>query len=253
MKIHTKEQLQALKLPAFIEVFNEISLNTQQSLSLEESLSMMVERETIQRDNKRLSRLLKAAKLRYPSACVSDIDYRQSRQFNHDQVRQLTHCEWIKEHKSVIFTGPAGTGKSYFACALAQQACQMRHKVRYLRVTRLVEQLRLSHADGSYGKILDQFAKLDLMILDDWGIDQLDRQSRRDLLEVLEDRYAKTSTIITTQLPLDKWHNFIGDDTIADAICDRIINNAYVIEINGESMRKSESLTHGGHLVESKA
>lgn len=252
MKSHTKEKLQTLKLPAFIEVFNEISLNAQQNLTLEEALTMMVERETIQRDNKRLLRLLKAAKLRYPNACVSDIDYKQSRQFNHEQVRQLTHCEWIKQHKNIIFTGPAGTGKSYFACALAQQACQMHYKTRYLRVTRLIEQLRLSHADGSYGKTLEQFAKLQLIILDDWGIDQLDRQGRRDLLEVLEDRYAKASTIITTQLPLDKWHHFIGDDTIADAICDRIINNAYAIEINGESMRKSKSLTHDGHLVESK-
>lgn len=250
MKAHTKEKLQALKLPAFIEVFEEISLNTQHALTLEEALTLMVERETIQRENKRLLRLLKAAKLRYPSACVSDIDYRLSRQFNHDQVRQLTHCDWIKQRKNIIFTGPAGTGKSYLACALGHQACQMSYKARYLRVTRLVEQLRLSHADGSYGKALEQYAKLDLLILDDWGIDQLDRQARRDLLEVLEDRYAKTATLITTQLPLDKWHHFIGDDTIADAICDRIINNAYIVEVNGESMRKSQNLTHGGQLVE---
>ena len=247
MKLHTKEKLQELKLPAFIEVFNEISTNTQQNLTLEEALTMMVEREMIQRDNKRLLRLLKVAKLRYPNACVSDIDYQQSREFNHEQLRNLTHCEWIKQHKNIVFTGPTGTGKSYFACALGHQACQMSYKVRYLRVTRLVEQLRLSHADGSYGKTLEQLSKLQLLILDDWGIDQLDRQARRDLLEVLEDRYAKSSTIITTQLPVNKWHHFVGDDTIADAICDRIVNNAYVMEIEGDSMRKSNNLTHVGH------
>ncbi len=247
MKLHTKEKLQELKLPAFIEVFNEISSNAHQSLNLEEALTMMVEREMIQRDNKRLLRLLKAAKLRYPNACVSDIDYQQPREFNHEQLRNLTHCEWIKQHKNIIFTGPTGTGKSYFACALGHQACQMSYKVRYLRVTRLVEQLRLSHADGSYGKTLEQLSKLQLIILDDWGIDQLDRQARRDLLEVLEDRYAKASTIITTQLPVNKWHHFIGDDTIADAICDRIVNNAYMMEIDGDSMRKSKNLTHVGH------
>jgi len=247
MKLHTKQKLEALKLPAFIEVFNEISHHTTQHLSLEEALTMMVEREIIQRDNKRLLRLLKAAKLRYPNACVADIDYQQPRQFNHEQMQQLTHCEWIKQRKNIILTGPTGTGKSYLACALGHQACHMTYRTRYLRVTRLIEQLRLSHADGSYGKTLEQLAKVQLIILDDWGIDQLDRQARRDLLEVLEDRYAKSSTIITTQLPIDKWHHFVGDDTIADAICDRVVNNAYVIEIEGESMRKSKNLTHVGH------
>jgi len=248
MKTLTQDKLHQLKLPAFIEVFNEITLRSTQTLSLEEALNMMAERELIQRDNKRLLRLLlKAAKLRYPNACVADIDYQQPRQFNKEQIKQLTHCQWIQEHKNLVLTGPTGTGKSYFACALAHQACQSHYRTRYMRVTRLVEQLRLSHADGSYGKLLEQFAKLPLIILDDWGIDQLDRQARRDLLEVLEDRYAKASTIITTQLPIDQWHHFIGDDTIADAVCDRVVNNAYVINITGESMRKNQNLTHGGH------
>ena len=142
--------------------------------------------------------------------------------------------------------GPTGTGKSYLACALGHQACQMALKVRYFRVSRLIEQLRLSHADGSYSRLLDQLAKFSLLILDDWGIDQLDRQARRDLLEVLEDRYAKSSTLITSQLPVENWHHFIGDDTIADAVCDRVLNNAYTIPIKGESMRKIKNLTHVG-------
>lgn len=242
MKLHTKEQLHQLKLAAFIDVFEEIMANNYHDLGLEEALDMMLQREIVIRDNKRLARLLKAAKLRYPNACIADIDYRQPRDFNKDQLKELTHCDWLRQSKNVILCGATGTGKSYFACAIGHQACQLGHKVRYLRVNRLTEQLRLSHADGSYGKTLEQFAKVPLLILDDWGIDQLDRQARRDLLEILEDRYARASTIIITQLPIDKWHHFIGDDTIADAVCDRIINNAYVLNIKGDSMRKNQNL-----------
>ncbi len=243
MKLHTKEQLHKLKLASFIDVFDEIMANANNDIGLEQALGMMVQREVITRENKRLDRLLKAAKLRYPSACVADIDYKQPRQFNQAQLKELSYCEWLTKKKNIILSGATGTGKSYIACALGQQVCQLGHKVKYLRVNRLTEQLRLSHADGSYTKTLEQLAKISLLILDDWGIDQLDRQGRRDLLEVLEDRYAKTSTIITTQLPIEKWHHFIGDDTIADAVCDRIINNAYIINIQGDSMRKSENLT----------
>lgn len=236
----TIEQLNQLKLPAFVEVLKEIEQNQTCQLSLREAISMMTQREITLRDNKRLVRLLKAAKLRYPNACFSNIDYHHSRDFNKDEMRELRHCRWISMHRNIILTGATGTGKSYLACALGHQACQMGFKVRYLRVSRLTEQLRLSHADGSYSKLLDQLARVDVLILDDWGIDQLDRQARRDLLEVLEDRYAKSSTVVTSQLPIELWHNFIGDDTIADAVCDRVINNAYKINITGESMRKTE-------------
>ena len=246
MKATTQEKLTALKLPAFIEVFREISTSSQHQLTLEESLTLMAERELLHRENKRCLRLLKAAKLRYPSACVTDVDYSQQRSFNQQQFRTLTQCQWIQQHKNMILMGPTGTGKSYLACALGHQACQMALKVRYFRVSRLIEQLRLSHADGSYSRLLDQLAKFSLLILDDWGIDQLDRQARRDLLEVLEDRYAKSSTLITSQLPVENWHHFIGDDTIADAVCDRVLNNAYTIPIKGESMRKIKNLTHVG-------
>tara|TARA_Y100000814_G_scaffold284277_1_gene251067 strand:- start:704 stop:1435 length:732 start_codon:yes stop_codon:yes gene_type:complete len=240
MHTKTKEKLLTLKLPAFISVLDEIEKNDSYQLSIDEALDMMVEREILLRENKRLDRLLKAAKLRYPNACTADIDYGAQRKFNKSQMRQLTHCKWVTKKRNILFTGPTGTGKSYLACALGHQACQMGHKVKYARINRLTEQLRLSHADGSYGKLLDQIAKFQVLILDDWGIDQLDRQARRDLLEVLEDRYAKSSTIITSQLPIEKWHHFIGDDTIADAVCDRVINNAYKIEITGDSMRKQE-------------
>ena len=241
MNVQTKEQLKQLKLPAFIDVFDEITQNTTQTLTLGEAIGMMTQREMILRENKRLARLLKAAKLRYPTACVANIDYGQSRTFNKEQVRELTHCDWITTKRNIILTGPTGTGKSYLACALAHQACQQGYRARYARVSRLTEQLKLSHADGSYTKLLEQIAKMQVLVLDDWGIDQLDRQARRDLLEVLEDRYAKSSTIITSQLPIEMWHSFIGDDTIADAVCDRVINNAYKIDIKGGSMRKMKS------------
>ncbi len=241
MKSQLKDGLQQLKLLAFIEVFNEVVLNTAHTLTMEEALSMMVDREIIYRNNKRVARLLKATKLRYPQASVSSIGYNDQQRFNADQVRELTHCHWVQKGKSIVMTGAAGTGKSYLACALAHQACQMAYKTQYFRVTRLIEVLRLSHADGSYARLLEQLAKLDLLVLDDWGIDQLDRQARRDLLEVLEDRYAKSSTIITSQLPISGWHQFIGDDTIADAVCDRVVNNAYHIEVKGESKRKQKA------------
>lgn len=251
IKSQTKDKLMQLKLNAFVEVLEEITANTSCSLSVGEALDMMVDREMVLRDNRRLVRLLKTAKLRYPSACAINIDYHQKRQFNQELLRQLTHCQWISERRNVIFTGPTGTGKSYLACAIGHQACQMSHSVRYYRVTRLIELLRLSHADGSYNKLLERLSKIAVLILDDWGIDRLDRQGRRDLLEVLEDRYDKSSTIITTQLPAGSWHSFIGDDTIADAVCDRIVNNAYVLEVQGESMRKIKDLTDGGQVVSS--
>ena len=247
----TKEKLELLKLKAFIDVFKEISQSDSQSLSLAESLLLMADREILAREDRRLQRLLKVAKLRYPQACVQEIDYKQSRDFNQQQLRALTHCEWVTKAHNVIFIGPTGVGKSYFACALGHQACQHMMTVKYFRVARLVEMLRLSHADGSYQKNLEQLARIQLLILDDWGIDQLERQARRDLLEVLEDRSEKSATIITTQLPVEQWHSFIGDDTIADAICDRLVNTAYKITITGESMRKTKNLTHVDHLVTS--
>ena len=251
MKSENKDKLMQLKLPAFVEVFDEIMANSSHNLSLEESLAMMVDRELILRDNRRLARLLKSAKLRYPSASIHNIDFSDRREFNKEQVRELTHCDWVQKMRNVILTGPTGSGKSYLACALGHQACQKGFRTKYFRVTRLIEQLRLSHADGSYTRLLEQLAKIDLLILDDWGIDQLDRQGRRDLLEVLEDRYAKSSTIITAQLPTDHWHNFIGDDTIADAVCDRVMSNSYRLTFKGDSLRDNKNLTHDGQLVRS--
>lgn len=242
----TRDKLGALKLQGFIEVFEELSQpNNKADLTLNESLTLMADREILQRQNRRTSRLLNAAKLRYPGASLQAIDYRLPRKFNQQQFKSLVQCEWIQQGKNILLIGPTGVGKSHMACALGTMACQNLLTTRYYRVSRLIEELRLSHADGRYSKFLEHLSKKSLLILDDWGIDQLDRQARRDLLEVLEDRTNQTSTIITTQLPIDHWHDYIGDGTIADAICDRVTNNAYIFTIEGESVRKSKnSLTH---------
>jgi len=243
---HTRDKLIKLKLPGFIDVFEEIS-NARHSteLTLTETLTLMADRELIQRENRKAERLRKSAKLRYPQACLQAIDYRLPRKFNQQQFKSLAQPEWIHQGKNILLIGPTGVGKSHLACALAAMACQHLMTTRYYRVSRLVEELRISHADGRYSRLLEQLSKQSLLVLDDWGIDQLDRQARRDLLEVLEDRTNRTSTIITTQLPIEHWHDYIGDGTIADAICDRVINNAYTFVIEGESMRSAKnSLTH---------
>lgn len=239
----TKNQLQTLKLPAFIDVIDEWqSSNTHQELSFGELLSLMTDREINRRQLCKQERLIKLAKLRHPQASIEAIDYQANRKFNQQQFKTMVDCQWVQRAQNCIFIGPTGVGKSYLACALGHRACCALFRTKYYRTSRLIEILRIAHADGSYTKILEQIAKLDLLILDDWGIDQLDRVARRDILEVLEDRCGIKSTVITTQLPIEKWHNYIGDSTIADAICDRIINQAITINIEGGSMRKAKKL-----------
>ena len=249
MNIQTKEKLNALKLEGFLQILEELQNNPNRTVfDMQEWLTLMVDREVTLREGRRMSRLIKTAKLRYPTACFEDISWEASRTFNQKQLRELSHCQWISQFRNVILIGATGVGKSYFACALGQQACRMHYSVRYFRMPRLIELLSIAHADGSYQRKLEQLAKTQLLILDDWGLDQLEREARRDMLEVLEDRVGRTSTIITSQLPIDHWHQYIGDGTLADAICDRILHNAYKINITGESMRKtSANLTDVDH------
>ena len=157
------------------------------------------------------------AKPRYPQANYESVNYQLPRQFNQQQFRELNNMQWVELHRNIIITGPTGVGKSYMACALGNLACRRLYSVLYYRVGRLVEALRISHIDGTYGKLLEKLAKKQVLILDDWGIDQLDRQGRRDLLEVLEDRSGRSTAVITSQLPTTSWHDYIGDGTIADA------------------------------------
>ena len=201
---------------------------------------MLVHAEWLARENKRIARSLKEAKLRIGQACMEDIDYPARRELDRAVIRQLTGCRWIDEHQNVVITGATGTGKTYIACALAQQACRKGYRAIYRRASRLVDEMTLARADGSYVRALARLARVDVLIIDDWGHAPLKDQDRRDLIEVLDDRYGLRSTVMTSQLPTTKWHDHIGDPTSADAICDRVLHNAHRLVLKGPSRRKDE-------------
>ncbi|HTR49947.1 MAG TPA: IS21-like element helper ATPase IstB [Kofleriaceae bacterium] len=201
---------------------------------------MLVDAEHLARDNKRLDRALREAKLRISGACLEDVDYAAKRELERPLVRQLATCGWVSAHANIVITGATGTGKSYLACALAQQACRAGHRALYRRMPRLLEELSLAHADGTYLRLLGRLAKIDVLVLDDWGLAPLREQERRDLLEILEDRHGARSTIVTSQLPVEKWHDYLADPTIADALLDRVVHNAHRLKLKGPSRRKNE-------------
>lgn len=214
------------------------------SLSFDDRLGLLVDREETARASRRLKTRLTQARLRL-QACVEDIDYRSRRGLSKSMVLSLASCQWIGAHLNLVITGPTGVGKTYLACALAHQACRQGLRALYLRLPRLCHDLEIAKADGSYRKQLAKYARQDLVVLDDWGLTPLSAENRRDLLEILDDRYQARSTLITSQLPLAKWHQYLDDPTLADAILDRVIHNAHKIELEGESLRKKkgESLT----------
>lgn len=210
-------------------------------IDFDSRFGMLVDAEHLARDNKRLARALREAKLRISAACIEDIDYAAKRELDRAQVRQLGTCAWIGVHANVIVTGATGTGKTYIACALAQQACRTGYRALYRRVPRLLEELALAHADGTYTRLLGRLAKVDVLILDDWGLAPLRDQERRDMLEIFDDRHGTRSAIFTSQLPVEKWHDYVADPTIADALLDRIVHNAHRIKLKGPSRRKPEA------------
>jgi len=207
-------------------------------LDFDTRFGLLVDAEHLSRDNKRLARALRAAKLRLPNACIEDIDFAPKRELDRSAIRQLGTCTWIASHANVIITGATGTGKSYLACALAQQACRSGYRVSYRRMPRLIEELTLAHADGTYTRLLGRLAKVDVLVLDDWGIAPLRDQERRDMLEIVEDRHGARATIITSQLPVENWHDYVGDPTIADALLDRVVHTAHRIKLKGPTRRK---------------
>ncbi|MGH7713277.1 MAG: IS21-like element helper ATPase IstB [Gemmatimonadaceae bacterium] len=207
------------------------------SLAFEERLALLLEREQLARDDRRLTRLLQVARLRHP-ACVEDVNFRVKRGLDRTLFVRLTSGDWIREHQVVLLTGPTGTGKSWLACALGHSACRQGHPVRYARLPRLLGDLALARGDGSYGKLLHQLGKTDLLILDDWGLAALGDRERRDLLEVIEDRSGRRATLITSQVPVDHWHELVGDATFGDAILDRLVHHAHRITLTGGSLRK---------------
>jgi len=234
----TLEKLRALRLNGMLKALNEQQqMSDLGSLGFEERLGLLIDREMTDRDNRRLETRLKKAKLRH-CCCMEDLDFKAARGLDKALILSLAACTWIARGINVLICGPTGIGKSYLACALGHKACLEGYSTLYLRLPRLFEELRLAKADGRYGKLMLSYAKTDLLILDDWGLTPMTDPQRRDLLELLEDRYGKRSTIVTSQLPVQAWHEAIGDPTLADAILDRLVHNAYKLELKGDSMRK---------------
>jgi DNA replication protein DnaC len=238
---HTLSKLNILKLHGMAEGLTEQTKSAMYTeLPFTDRLGLLVDREITVRDNRRLTNLLRGAKLRYSNACSEEIDFRTPRGLSKEVFLSLMQNNWIKEKQNVIITGPSGSGKTFIACALANGACRSGYSTFYIRLPRLLQEMNIARGDGSYGKQLTRLARYSLLVIDDWGLSKLVDKERRDILEVLEDRHGISSTIISSQIPLDRWHDTIGDPTIADAVLDRLVHNAHMITMNmqAESMRK---------------
>ena len=248
LKHPTLDKLQALKFTGMAAALaDQMAMPDIDELAFEERLGLLVDREMTERENRRLTSRLRRARLRH-NAALEDIRYQNRRGLDKALIQSLAACQWVREHLNVLITGPTGVGKTWLACALAHKACRTGYTARYLRLTRLLRELMIAKGDGRYPKLLADLAKVDVLILDDWGLMKFNAENRRDLLEVLEDRYGARSTIATSQLPVEEWHAVIGDATLADAILDRLVHNAYKINLRGESMRK-----HRGKLTDTTA
>lgn len=234
----TINKLQAMKLNGMVEALEEQRKSAEAAtLSFEDRLALLVERQWLWKENRALTTRLKFAKLRQP-ACVEDIDYRHHRGLQRSVIDQLTSSDWVQYGQNCIITGPTGVGKSYLACALAQKACRDGYRTMYFYAPKLFRELLAGQADGSLPALLKKLAKARLLVIDDWGLEKATAPQYRDFLEILDDRHATASTLITSQFPPARWHELIGDATVADAILDRLIHGAHRIELKGESMRK---------------
>lgn len=241
LKHPTIDQLRALKLDGMADAFVELAAQDRsRDLSPAEWLALLLDREASNRGTKRFQTRLRSAHLRHGQASIEDVDYRAARRLDKVLFQQLATCRWIVEHRNLLVTGPCGVGKSWLSCALAQKACRDGYTVHYARVPRLFADLELAHGDGRFARLFRTLTKVDLLILDDWGPDRLNPSQRRDLMEIVEDRYGAGSTLITSQLPVEAWHEVIGEPTFADAILDRLVHNAYRLALEGPSMRKED-------------
>jgi DNA replication protein DnaC len=237
----TLDKLYTMKLNGMADALKElIQQPHSQDLSFEERLALMVDRQWTWKEDRRMKRLLQLAHLKI-NACTEDIDFKTPRGIDKPVLLHLARCEWITNIQNIIITGPTGVGKTYLACALANRACRMGFQSYYSRLPRLFQELTIARADGSYSRLMKKLLKAKVLVIDDLGLAPMSPSERTDLLEVIEDRHGTSSTLVATQLPIDHWHDNIGDSTIADAILDRLVHNAHKIHLKGESMRKLRS------------
>lgn len=240
----TLEQMQTLGLKGMAAAYRDLVEQGQtEELNREDWLALMLDREAATRADKRLANRLRAAKLRFVEACIEDIDFASERGLDRRNILSLAGGTWLKAHENLIITGQTGTGKTWLGCAFGHQAARLDHSVLYTRMPRLFEDLAMARLDGRLPRLIDKLARVQLLILDDWGTHGLNDRQRLDLLEICEERYRRKSTLITAQVPVAKWHDLIGEPTIADAILDRVIHNAHRINLKGESMRKKKPTT----------
>lgn len=239
---HTLDQLRTLRLDGMLRALAEQSTSTAAAeLSFEDRLTLLVQREVAWRDNRRVARLLKAAKLKVSAACVEDIDWRTSRGLDRALVSSLAGGDWIRHGRNLLITGATGCGKTWLACALAHQAVRSGFSALYVRAARLFEELKVTHGDGSFTRRLAQLAKLDVLVIDDFALSPIGTAERNDLLELLDDRVGTRSTIVTSQVPVRAWHTYLNDPTLADAILDRVVHSSHKIELKvGKSMRDTD-------------
>jgi DNA replication protein DnaC len=237
----TLEQLRQLGLAGMARAFEELADNARGAeLDHAEWLGLLLDREMADRQDRRLRARLRYARLRH-NAAVEDVDYRTTRGLDRALFQKLALGSWIKEQQNLIIVGPSGVGKSWLACALGHRACRDNLSVLYQRIPRLFSDLALARGDGRYARLMRAIGGVKLLILDDWGLEPLTAEQRHDLLEIVEDRYGRGATLITSQIPVDRWHDLIGDPTLADAILDRVVHNAHRIQLRGESLRRKKA------------
>ena len=242
---HTINQLRSLRLDGMVRAIeDQASSAAATALGFEERLTLLVQREVAWRDDRRVARLLKAARLKVSTACVEDINWRASRALDKSLVTALAGGDWLRHGQSLLITGATGCGKTWLACALAHQAARSGLSVLYTRAARLFDELQVAHGDGSFARRLTQLAKLDLLVIDDFAISPIGAAERNDLLEVLDDRVGTRSTLITSQLPVKAWHTYLDDPTLADAILDRVVHSSHKIELKGRSLRDQTRPAH---------
>lgn len=242
---HTINQLRGLRLDGMLRAIeDQASSAAATALGFEERLTLLVQREVAWRDDRRVARLLKAARLKVSTACVEDINWRASRALDKSLVTALAGGDWLRHGQSLLITGATGCGKTWLACALGTQAARSGFSVLYTRAARLFDELQVAHGDGSFARRLAQLAKLDLLVIDDFAISPIGAAERNDLLEVLDDRVGTRSTLITSQLPVKAWHTYLDDPTLADAILDRVVHSSHKIELKGRSLRDQAKPVH---------